>query len=92
MGHNVLFHTVLLCFHAVVGFNPISYTVMEGMVMPFVRLSLFRQGNVDLTATVSIMTVPGTAMECMYYTVSLCYGLGELKTTSLCSYTQYFFV
>ena len=51
-----------VCFCIVVGFNPILYTVMEGMAMPFVRLSLFRQGNVDLTANVSIITVPGTAV------------------------------
>ena len=52
-------------FCTVVGFNPISYTVTEGMLMGFVRLSLFRQGNMDLTANVSIMIVSGSAVAGM---------------------------
>ena len=43
-----------------VGFDPISYTVTEGDD-EFVRVTIVRMGNIDLTANVNLTTVPGTA-------------------------------
>ena len=45
---------------SVIGFNPISYTVREG-IETVVRLDLFRAGNIDLRATANITTVSVTA-------------------------------
>ena len=52
--------TLPFFFFVVVGFDPIAYTVAEGDDL-FVILTLVRSGNVDLTANVSFMTVPGSA-------------------------------
>ena len=52
----------LTCLYAVVGFAPTVYSVTEGVV-PSVTLTVFRTGNVNLTANVTFMTVPGSA-EC----------------------------
>lgn len=43
-----------------VGFDPTVYTVTEG-VNEVVLLTLVRSGNTDLSASVSFMTLTGTA-------------------------------
>ena len=52
---------IAILFLLVVGFFPTIYTVMEG-VDPFVTLTLFRTGNINLTASVDLTTVPGSAV------------------------------
>ena len=44
----------------VVGFDPTEYTVTEGED-PSAVLTIVREGNLDLSANVTFMTVPGTA-------------------------------
>ena len=48
----------------VVGFDPTAYTVTEGPDA-FVTLTIFRRGNINLTANVNLTTAPGTAEEGM---------------------------
>lgn len=63
-----------------VGFQPLSYTVTEG-VDSFVRLTLFRTGSTDIPALVNITTLFDTATgekseqvvtfnECLYIELS----------------------
>ena len=49
-------------FHTVVGFDESAYVVTEG-VDTFVVLGIFRNGSIELSATVSFMTVAGSASE-----------------------------
>ena len=46
--------------HVVFGFETTSYTVVEGTDSA-VRLTLFRDGAIDIPAVVDISTVTGTA-------------------------------
>ena len=54
------YNNYLFLFFLVVGFDPTEYTVTEGED-PAAILTIVREGNLDLSANVTFMTVPGTA-------------------------------
>ena len=58
---------------AVVGFESIVYTVIEGNDS-FVRLTVFRTGNTDLSGNVSFSTAPGTADGKRFNKLTLSYA------------------
>ena len=60
------FISELSLFYTDVGFDPTVYFVTEG-VDTSATLTIFRTGNLNLTANVTFMTVPGTAeCECLF--------------------------